>query len=124
MHDKAKCEVLVVAYENSATNRQFRGEVPTNLHFAREHIAFNFQVICEFHIVTGRFSISLSGVVHTANKEITRCACVKLSLPRSLKQWKVEPLAQKVVVVAVAWAWWSFSRGSNHQALNEEILAF
>ena len=48
-------------------------EVPTNLHFGREHIAFNFQVICEFHIVTGRFSFSLNGVVHTANKEITPC---------------------------------------------------
>lgn len=79
MHDNSKCDVLVVAYErevaneNSATNRQSRGEVPTNLHFGREHSAFNFQVICEFHIVTGRFSFSLSGVVHTANKEITPC---------------------------------------------------
>lgn len=61
MHDNSKCDVLVVAYgrevanENSATNRQSRGEVPTNLHFGREHTAFSFQVICEFHIVTGRF---------------------------------------------------------------------
>ena len=77
MHDNSKCDVLVVAYgrevanENSATNRQSRGEVQTNLHFGREHTAFNFQVICEFHIVTGRFSFSLSGCTHSEQRDHT-----------------------------------------------------
>ena len=77
-------------------------------------------MICEFHIVTGRFSFTLSGVVHTANKETT--PRVNKSLPRSLKQWKVKTSAQKVAAVACAWC--SFSRGSNYGALNEKIMAF
>ena len=51
--------------------------------------------------------------------------CVKWSLTRGEKQWKIiNHRAQKVVAVTVAYRRWSFTGGSNCNALTGKILVF
>ena len=60
--------------------------------------------------------------MHTANKEIREC--IKWSLTRSLKKCRKIIHRQAQKVVAVAYRRWSFTRGSNFNALTGKILVF
>ena len=67
------------------------------------------------------FSYILGSIVHSANIEIREC--VKWSLTRGLRQWKIiNRQAQKVA--AGAYRRWSFTRDSKCKALTGKSLVF